>query len=370
MTCIGIDGVILRSRNAGSLRYFEQVLAGLATVNSLYQYIVFADPRVLTSVAFLQQSNFIIQPVVGNCLPPALHQQLFVPWRICGTLDLLHSPVFLPPLRFKGRTVMTAFDLTFARYPNTRKWTGQFWWRLLSRRGMQKADRIIAISESTRCDLVNWGITQEKIRVVYPCALPTCRPTADYCATITKFSLPDSYILFVGTLEPRKNIPTLLRAFALAKKRGALPHALVIAGARGWRYENIFRTVEELGIKDHVIFLGYVPDEDLPALYSGADLFAFLSLYEGFGLPVLEAMACGTPVLVSNTSALPEVVGDSGVLVAPNDVEQAATEMLRILTDAELRRELSARGLERAKLFSQERFARGILRVYEEVLNS
>lgn len=367
---IGIDGIVLRSKDAGSLRYFEQLLSGLATTDTDNQYIVFVDSQLLSPKVFPPRSNLTCHAVKPNFLPPALRQQLFASWQMHGTLDLLHSPVFIPPLCFNGKTVMTLFDLTFVRYPTTRKWTGQFWWRLLGRSGIQKADRIIAISESTRRDLANWGIAEEKIRVVYPCVLSTCRPAPDCRATITKCRLPDSYILFVGTLEPRKNIPTLLRAFALAKKRGRLPHALVIAGARGWRYGNIFRTVEELGIKDQVIFLGYVPDGDLPALYSGADLFVFLSLYEGFGLPVLEAMACGTPVLASNTSALPEVVGDAGILIAPNNVEQAATEMVRILTDAELRRELSARGLERARLFSQERFVRGILRVYEEVLNS
>ncbi|MCI0474822.1 MAG: glycosyltransferase family 4 protein, partial [Anaerolineales bacterium] len=176
--------------------------------------------------------------------------------------------------------------------------------------------------------------------------------------------------LYIGTLEPRTNIPTLIRAFALAKQRGALPHVLVIAGQRGWHYDDIFRTVEELQLKDQVLFLGYVPDDDLPGLYSGADLFAFLSWYEGFGFPVLEAMACGTPVLASKTSVLPEVVGDAGILVAPNDPEQVAIEMLRILADAELRREMSARGLERAQFFSQERFAHGILQIYEEVLRA
>ncbi|MBM3130288.1 MAG: glycosyltransferase family 4 protein [Chloroflexi bacterium] len=366
---IGLDGIVLRGRDAGSLRYFEQVLTGLATLDTCHQFVVFADLKVVTSATSLHHSTLVFHSVIRNGLPPALHQQLFAGWHILGTLDLLHSPVFVPPLSFTGKTVTTLFDLAFVRYPNTKKWTGQFWWRLLGRWGMQKANRIIALSESTRRNLVDWGIAAEKIRVVYPCMSSTFRSTAPASAA-TKYRLPDSYVFYLGTLEPRKNIPTLLRAFALAKKRGALPHALVIAGARGWRYDDIFRTVEELGIKDQVIFLGYVPDQDLPALYSGADVFAYLSWYEGFGFPVLEAMACGTPVLTSNVSALPEVVGDAGILVPPNDPEQAADAIVRVLADAEWRRELSARGLARAALFTQERFARGILQVYEEVLQS
>jgi glycosyltransferase involved in cell wall biosynthesis len=370
MLRIGLDGLILRGRDAGSLSYFEQLLSGLAALDTRHQYVVFADLKALPSRLSLRRSNFVYHSVKLNFLPPALHQQLFAAWQIHGTLDLLHSPVFIPPLLFTGKTVTTIFDLAFVRYPNTKKWTGQFWWRLLGRRGIQQSDRIIAISESTRRDLANWGIPEEKIRVVYPYALSTCRSTTARRVTAAKYRLPDSYLLYLGTLEPRKNISTLIRAFALAKQRGALPHALVLAGQRGWLYSDIFQTVEELGLKDQVIFLGYVPDDDLPGLYSGADLFAYLSWYEGFGLPVLEAMACGTPVLASNTSALPEVVGDAGILVAPDDPERVAAEMLRLLTDAEMRREMSARGLERAKFFSQERFARGILQVYEEVLRA
>ena len=369
MIYIGIDGIVLRGRDAGSLRYFEQLLRGLAETDTRNQYIVFANYQSL-SQAIPPQKNFLYQDVRPSLLPAALHQQLYNSWQVQGTLGLLHSPVFVPPLRFNGKTVMTVFDLAFVRYPQTKKWTGQLWWRLLGRRGIRKADRVIAISESTRRDLVNWGIRADKIRVVYPCIPASFKPMVERRAITTTYNLPVPYILFVGTLEPRKNVTTLIRAFALAKQRGALPHALVIAGQRGWLYQDIFRTVEQLELKTHVIFLGYVPDDDLPALYSGADLFAYLSWYEGFGLPVLEAMTCGVPVLTSNVSALPEVVGDAGILVAPDDPEQAASEMLRVLTDTELRHELSARGLARAALFSQERFARGILQVYEEVLRA
>jgi len=366
---IGIDGIVLRGRDAGTLRYFEQLLSALAHVGAQNEYIVFARCSSL-SRAIPSQANFLFHRAAPSILPPALRQQFYRSWHALGDLALLHSVAFVPPKWPGCKTVATVPDLVFDLYPQTTKWTGRLWWKLFARESLRKASQIITHSHSTKSELCRYfGVPEEKIQVLNHYAKESFRPTLD--RTIPRrYGLPDKYILYLGTLEPRKNVTTLIRAFALAKQRGALPHALVIAGQRGWLYQDIFRTVEQLELKTHVIFLGYVPDDDLPALYSGADLFAYLSWYEGFGLPVLEAMACGTPVLTSNVSALPEVVGDAGILVAPDDPEQAASEMLRVLTDTELRHELSARGLARAALFSQERFARGILQVYEEVLRA
>jgi len=366
---IGIDGIVLRGRDAGTFRYFEQLLRGLAQIDMQNEYIVFVR-NVLLSQAIPSQTNFHLHRLTPTILPPALRQQFFCSWNVLGKLDLLHSIAFVPPKQPGCKTIATVPDLVFELHPELTKWTGRLWWKLFARESLRKASQIITHSHSTKSELCRYfGVPEEKIQVLNHYAKESFRPTLD--RTIPRrYGLPDKYILYLGTLEPRKNVTTLIRAFALAKQRGALPHALVIAGQRGWLYQDIFRTVEQLELKAHVIFLGYVPDDDLPALYSGADLFAYLSWYEGFGLPVLEAMACGTPVLTSNVSALPEVVGDAGILVAPNNPEQAASEMLRVLTDTELRHELSARGLARAALFSQERFARGILQVYEEVLRA
>jgi len=372
MQRIGLDGIILRGRDAGSLRYFQQLLDGLAVSSSNDQYIVFADAQVCFSDTLASKDNFVFHPIASpRFFSSALRQQCFQAWDKLGRLDLLHCPLFVPPLFYNRQTVMTVLDLTFELYPQTKSRTGLFWWKLLGCRGIGRANRIITLATSTKSDLRhNFGIAEERVQVVYPYARSIFRPDTRRAQVAATYKLPAAYILYLGTLEPRKNIPNLLRAFALAKQRGALPHVLVLAGQPGWRYRDVFQTVERLGIKEHVIFLGYVPDEDLPGLYSGADLFAYLSWYEGFGFPVLEAMACGTPVLTSNVSALPEVVGDAGILVPPNDPEQAADAIVRVLADAEWRRELSARGLARAALFTQERFARGILQVYEEVLQS
>ena len=178
-----------------------------------------------------------------------------------------------------------------------------------------------------------FGVPPTKVRVIYPCASGDLSAGARWRLRWPRaYHLPAKYILYVGTLERRKNLTTLVRAFAQARRMASLEHTLVLVGQRGWLYEDVFRTVEELGLRDRVLFLGYVPDEDMATLYSHADLFAYLSLYEGFGLPPLEAMACGAPVLVSNVSSLPEVVGDAGVLVNPRDVPAIASELVRILS--------------------------------------
>jgi glycosyltransferase involved in cell wall biosynthesis len=367
---IGIDGIVLRGKDAGSLRYFEQLITGLAKFGGSHAYVIFADRRVLPSAAISQQGNFLCRNVnAASPLPAALRQQLFRAWHVRGKIDLLHSPVSAIPLWFDAKTVMTVQDLAFEVYPEAAKWTGRLWFHLFVRRGAEKATRIIAISESTKRDLVRcYGISAEKIGVVYHCLPTIFRAVTNRKEIAAKYRLPEKYILYVGTLERRKNIANLIRAFAAARRIGTLPHVLVLAGQRGWLYEDIFRTVEELNLKDQVIFLGYVPDEDLPGLYSAADLFVYLSRYEGFGLPVLEAMACGTPVLASNASSLPEVIGDAGIMVPPDDVEQAAVEMVRLLTDRALRGTMIERGLRWASTFSQERFIRQTLQVYDEAI--
>jgi glycosyltransferase involved in cell wall biosynthesis len=178
------------------------------------------------------------------------------------------------------------------------------------------------------------------------------------------------YILYVGSIEPRKNLPRLLVAYAHLRRRGSTRWRLVVAGPRKWKSGPVYDAVARLELAEHVHFAGFVPEADLPALYNGADLFAFPSLYEGFGLPVLEAMACGTPVVTANTSSLPEVAGAAALLVDPSDVEEIAGALRRVLEDPALARDLRERGLARAAQFSWERTARATVAVYEKVLGN
>jgi glycosyltransferase involved in cell wall biosynthesis len=222
---------------------------------------------------------------------------------------------------------------------------------------------------ATKCDLIErYGTEPDKITVVYPgYDEATFQPVRDeevIEAVKARYGIAGDYILFVGTLQPRKNLIRLVKAFADCRSPIA-DCRLVIAGKKGWLYQEIFRRVEELGLEKKVVFTGYVPEGDLPALLSGAHLFVFPSLYEGFGLPVLEAMACGTPVVCSNASSLPEVAGDAALMVDPLDVEGLATAMERVLSDEELRAELTERGFKQARKFSWERCARETLAVLE-----
>jgi glycosyltransferase involved in cell wall biosynthesis len=273
----------------------------------------------------------------------------------------------VPPLWYTRRSVTTIFDLTFERFPETMTRVGRMWWKFFGRRGIARATRIITLSESTRRDLQNYlKVPAEKIRVIYPYARARFTPPLNAIATRARYHLPARYLLFVGTLEPRKNIELLIRVFARARQIADVQQRLVLVGPRGWFAQNIFRVIQELELNEQVIVLGYVPDADLPAIYAGADLFVYLSRYEGFGLPVLEAMACGAPVLVSNTAALPEVVGDAGVCVALNDPRAIAMELVQLLGDATRRAALSARGVKRAQTFSLERSIQQTLQVYND----
>jgi glycosyltransferase involved in cell wall biosynthesis len=230
-------------------------------------------------------------------------------------------------------------------------------------------DAVITVSRQSCQDLIKYlPVNPKKINVIPEAASLHFHPLneAEYLPALERHGIRRPYILSVGSLEPRKNLLRLLEAYA--RLEGSRP-SLVIAGARNyWKSSPVVETVSRLGLEQHVRFTGYVEDADLPALYSAASLFVFPSLYEGFGLPVLEAMACGTPVVTSSVSSLPEVAGDAALLVDPRDVDAIASAMRRILDDSDLAADLRARGLARAAQFSWERTARETLAVYEKVL--
>ena len=285
-------------------------------------------------------------------------------------LDVLHSPDFIPPPSNSFHSVITVHDLSFLLYPHflteeSARYYGQI------DQAVRRADHIIAVSESTKQDTMQLlGVPERKISVIHEAANPIFRrmdvEEARRCLDKT-YQLPDQFILFVSTLEPRKNITALLRAFYQLKDDYKLPHKLVLAGRKGWLFDDIFATVSSLNIDDDCIFLGHVPVEHLLYLYNTAELLVHPAFYEGFGLPPLEAMACGAPVVASNVSALPEIVGDAGLLIDPNDVEGLEVAIYRALTDEDLRAGLIERGLERAKQFSWDRAARETLDIYRQV---
>ncbi|WP_421077859.1 glycosyltransferase family 1 protein [Methanothermococcus sp. Ax23] len=287
-------------------------------------------------------------------------------------LDIIHNPFQIPTiLNFKQKYIMSVLDLIQILFPKEIEKSVYLFQKIILSKSIKSADKIISISHHTKQDIIKYfKIPEDKIKVIHLAANENYKPLRENEINDIKqkYNLNYPFILYVGTLEPRKNIPTLLKALYKLKKMGT-KHKLVITGKKGWKYKSIFETIEKLNLQKDVIFTGYVPDEDLPALYNAADLFVYPSIYEGFGLPPLEAMACGTPVVTSNTSSLPEVVGDAGIMVNPYDVNELAKAMYEVLTNDGLREELSKKGLERAKLFSWKKCAEEHLKVYEEVYN-
>jgi glycosyltransferase involved in cell wall biosynthesis len=237
----------------------------------------------------------------------------------------------------------------------------------------RKATLIIAVSQSTKEGLVNLlGIPPQKIRVVPLAVASRFKVVEDEALKESirrKYALPPRFFLFVGLLNPRKNGVRLIQAYHRFKSETDLPHKLVFVGAKGWLYEDVLAQIEELGLEKEIIFTGYVADEDLPPIYNLAEALVYPSLYEGFGLPILEAMACGTPVITSNVSSAPEVAGGAALLVDPYDVDQLAEVMYKVASQGDLRAYLTRHGLKRARDFSWEKTALETLAVYEEAYN-
>jgi len=292
---------------------------------------------------------------------------------LLGNVDVVHSTTFSAP-RFRNRRkrlVATIYDLSFLSHPECHLPQNITHTLGGTRDAIAWADALIAISHHTRQDLIErMGAPADRVVVIHPAPNPQCLRVEDpllLSRVCRKYHLPAHFILFVGSLEPRKNLLRLVAAYARIASTLRKDVHLVVAGGAGWLSEDLQPTVQRLGVTEQVHFVGYVPEEDLPALYSLATVFAYPSLYEGFGFPVLEAMQCGVPVLTSNVSALPEVSGDAALFVSPTEVDDIAVGMARLLDDADLRTELRTQGYARAGAFSWERCARETLAVYRRV---
>ena len=285
-------------------------------------------------------------------------------------VDLFHGTDHLLPRFRRVRSVFTLHDLIPQLFPEFHLPLNRWFLNLMFPKFLAHADAVIAVSECTKRDAIRlYGTPEEKIAVIYEGVDPKFRPVRDpdlLRRVQAAYGLTERYILFVSTIEPRKNIIRLLEAYRALRQEGH-PHKLVLVGAKGWLYQPILDKIAELGLGGEVILPGFVADEDLPAVYAGASLFAFPSLYEGFGLPPLEAMACGVPTLVSDISSLPEIVGDAALKVPPTDTGAIKAAMERILTDPALARDLAARGPERARLFTWEKAAEQTIGVYRRV---
>jgi glycosyltransferase involved in cell wall biosynthesis len=282
--------------------------------------------------------------------------------------NVFHATEHLLPRFKKAKTVFTLHDLIFKQFPQHHLPRNRIFLSLAMPLFLRRADAIICVSEHTKRDAIRfYNIPEERMRVIYEAAHPRFQPftRSSNHPIIQKYNLPKKFVLTVGTIEPRKNLTTLFEVLSQLEDR-ALP--LVVIGKQGWLFDETYRKLRDLGLTERVKFLGYVPDEDLPTLYSAATVFAFPSVYEGFGLPPLEAMACGAPVISSNASSLPEVVGEGGLLVSPTDVRAWREAIERVMSDEMLRRYLAQRGLKQAAKFSWKKTAAQTREVYRSVI--
>jgi glycosyltransferase involved in cell wall biosynthesis len=296
-----------------------------------------------------------------------LWEQLALPWT---RLDLLHSTAFVSPLVSPWSTVVTVYDLSFIHYPACFPPGRRAYLRLLTRLSCHRARRVIAISDSTRRDLVQqWGIPASRIMVAYPGVGEQFRPLP--AETVEAFrvqrGLPERFILHLGTLQPRKNLVRLIQAYRRLRANGSAAK-LVLAGGKGWHYHQVLVEIEKLDLRSDVLLPGFVAETELPFWYNAATTLAYPSLYEGFGLPVVEAMACHTPVVTSTVSSLPEAAGDAALLVDPYDTGALADALHRSLVDDALREEMQAKGHQHAAGFSWERTATDTVAAYQQAL--
>jgi len=375
MARIGIDYTSAARQRAGIGRYTRELVSALLALESSHRYVIFAATGGLQSpISNLQSPISSIQirtlPITDDWLARLWHRlRLPVPVEVVtGPLDVFYSPDFvLPPTHRSTRTLLTVHDLSFLHYPEAFVPALRQYLERVVPRSIARADLVLADSAGARFDIVSLlGVPSSKVQVLYSGVSPRFRPeveSGERERLQARYGLGERpYVLSVGTLQPRKNYVRLMRAFASLKPAVLAPGTqLLIAGGQGWLYQEILAEAEKHG--DWVRILGFVDDADLPALYRHAALFAFPSLYEGFGLPVLEAMACGVPVVCSNASSLPEVAGDAALLVDPLDTDGLAAAIARALADGDLREGMIARGLAQAARFTWKQAARQLLGV-------
>jgi glycosyltransferase involved in cell wall biosynthesis len=366
---IGIDARLNAYRQGGIPQYTRQLLSALAPLAPADQLVALQHRR--------QLRPLVVAPNLrrATLYTPPHHrlEQLSLPLELLPLgLDLLHCPDFIPPLRRPCPAVITVHDLAFIRYPeilddSARRYYGQI------RAAVHSAEAVIAVSESTRRDIAELlDLPPARVDLVYEAAAPHFRPLGlAPGATQTINDQPlvaGSFLLFVSTLEPRKNLPTLLAALRVClDRRPAVAYRLVLAGARGWRESPIFASIRDLGLAEAVTVLDSVSQDDLIWLYNACRIYANPSRYEGFGLPVLEALACAAPALVANTSSLPEVAGEAATLLPPDDVQAWADAIEQLWESASLRAKFAKLGPAQAAAFSWQRAARETLAIYRRV---
>lgn len=371
---IGIDGrELLRDRFTGIGRFLRNFLDGVAILRPPHEFIVYGDDRTHAE-AVVPPATFRLLPGRSTLwwdhvtLPRAADED---------GLDLLFSPFDKGPLRGRCPVVLTAHDLLFltmSEFTGIRRTFYNAAYILLRRRMFDRAAGLLTVSTVSRDDLVRlFRVPGDRIRLVPNAVSRTCRPVRDRAVieeTKARYGVSGNYLMYVGNFKPHKNVKALMEAYTRLSPRLQAEFSLLLCGFMDAFGEQVRRAASARGIQDRVVFPGAISDTDLPSLYSGASVFVFPSLYEGFGIPPLEAMACGAPVVCSDAPPLPEAVGDAALSVDARDPKAIADGVTRVLTDGGLREDLRIRGLERAAGFTLERVTRLILEALESIPRS
>ena len=370
---IAIDAHSVGTGLGGNESYATNLVEALAEIDAVNQYTLYVTRREAVDRFSNRWPNFCVRATLPHTplirIPLTLSAELRR-----HPVDVLHVQFTAPPFA-PCPVVVSIHDLSFEHLPQTFKKRSRTQLRLTVRRSARKASQVVALSEHARSDILDtYGLKPEKVSVIPLAPPPHFGPVTDQGElqrVRQTYDIDSDYILSVGSIQPRKNLSRLIAAYSSlrrARPEGKLPK-LVLVGKCAWLYDELLRTIEELEVCNSVILTGYVPEADLPALYSGALCFVYPSYFEGFGLPPLEAMKCGAPVIVGNRTSLPEVVGDAGMLVDPFDVDDIALAIRKVISDSNLRSHLRVKGLERAQLFDWRETARQTLAVYEKAAN-
>jgi glycosyltransferase involved in cell wall biosynthesis len=356
--------------------YVSGLISHLGEIDRENEYFITVHKRKNADFVPVQENFAVWETSISyeNHLTRDAWEQAYLPLKLHkAKIDVYHGPNYVLPIFAKNGMVLTIYDMTLFATQDWYNPISRFRTQRLLKISAGKAQKIIAGSENSKRDIIKiLGVPEEKVRVIYIGIDGMYKPINDQHqldSVKIRSGITNRFILHVGSLNPRKNIPRLIEAYNRLPPDIRQEYQLVIAGKSGWKADEVFAEVKQIGLEDKVVFTGFMGDNDLPVLMNGADLLAFPSLYEGFGIPPLEAMACGTPVIASNTSSIPEVVGDAALLFDPYNVEEMANAIYRALTDERLRNELRQKGFEHVKQFSWERAARETLAVYEEVYN-
>ncbi|MBN2434897.1 MAG: glycosyltransferase family 4 protein [Spirochaetes bacterium] len=367
---IGIDGTSLCRKITGIEYYTLDLIRNVLKFDKRNEYRIFFRKEIHPKLAGLKdKAKFLICPINNQIFC----EQIWLPYITRRErIDIMHFPAFPPGILSKKNFIFTIHDATLWKYSNTLSWKGLYYMKPLTSLGAKRAKKILTVSNNSKKDLTKLlKIPENKIVSIYESIKEEFRIIKDeklLDKVKRKYNLPDRFILSVGSLEPRKNLTNLLKAFHLIKK--SFPkneHKLVLIGRKAWGSSSITNQIKELELEDHVISTGYLPDADLICIYNLAEIFVFPSIYEGFGLPILEAMACGTPVISSNSSSLPEVVGSAGLMINPFHVDEIKEALTILIHNTKSRENLINLGKERVKQFSWEDSAKNVITLYQDL---